>query len=392
MKDLLFNARTILTRSRYPWIDYARGICIILVCYRHVFEGLTNMGAISSDYHVLKYLNIFFFSFRMPLFFIVSGIFVGVSIAKKGAHHYINSRVQTIFYPLLVWGCIQITLQLLFSHYINVTRVPIDYVRLVYMPRSVEQFWYLNALFFVSVLYVSIKVFLGLKPWQNLVLGIIFYGIAAYFHMTETNIGFLIDVLFFYLFFAIGDNISSWMLNPNNYRWFTSVKVFLFILPFFVVIQHYFTLVNLKHNNDYYVQNFQPSLYAIAALIGGALIISLSYLLQKWNILRFLRVIGYHSLYIYVMHLIITSATRTVLVRLLHVTNVPLLMVVSIVAGILIPIMVYNIAQRAGIWWLFSLKKEPLQRERVPRVLYQAGAAFLAPKQDISKTEPETIK
>jgi fucose 4-O-acetylase-like acetyltransferase len=151
VKNLLFNARHILGRDRNPWIDYARGICILLVVYRHVFEGLTNVGVGSNSYPVLKYFNIFFFSFRMPLFFIVSGIFLGSSLLRKGVGGYINNRFQTIFYPLMVWGIIQVTLQLSFADYVNAKRFPIDYLNLIFDPRKIEQFWYLNALFFVSV-------------------------------------------------------------------------------------------------------------------------------------------------------------------------------------------------------------------------------------------------
>src|SRR6478735_8668431 len=153
MKVPLFNSQKVLSTSRYPWIDYVRGISIILVVYRHVFEGLVNVGIGSISYPVLKYTNIFFFSFRMPLFFIVSGMFVTLSLSRKGIRSYINKRFDTIFYPLLIWGTIHITLQLLFSKYINAQRTPFDYINLIINPRQIEQFWYLNALFFVGILY-----------------------------------------------------------------------------------------------------------------------------------------------------------------------------------------------------------------------------------------------
>src|SRR5690606_33386494 len=69
MKDFLFNASRILSRTRYPWVDYARGITIILVVYRHVFEGLGE--EVAEAYPALEYFNTFFFSFRMPLFFMI---------------------------------------------------------------------------------------------------------------------------------------------------------------------------------------------------------------------------------------------------------------------------------------------------------------------------------
>lgn len=357
MFNYLFNAQKILSRSRYPWIDYARGITILLVVYRHVFEGLDTVGEGSGSYTGLKYFNIFFFSFRMPLFFIVSGIFVGGSLVRKGIGDYIGNRFQTIFYPLLVWGSIQITLQLLFAGYANAEREPMNYLHLIIEPRKLEQFWYLNALFFVSVLYALVHWYGKVKPWQQLVLGMILYAVSGYCHIHDINIGFLIDVSFFYLFFAVGHVFSDMVLNTKNHSTLSSWRTTLIGLPFFVLIQHYFTYLNLLHRDDYYVQYQEPVIFAVTALIGGAFVIQVSFLLQKLDIMRFLRVIGYHSLYIYVMHLMITSAFRNLLSRTFGIGNIPVLMIVSVTAGVILPVILYNITERAGAWWLFSLKR-----------------------------------
>ena len=69
--------------SRLNWIDYARGIAIILVCYRHVYEGSKEAGIPVKDYNFLEYANISLYSFRMPLFFIISGLFIFKKPAEK---------------------------------------------------------------------------------------------------------------------------------------------------------------------------------------------------------------------------------------------------------------------------------------------------------------------
>lgn len=354
MKELLFNSGKVLARSRYPWIDYARAICIILVCYRHVFEGLAFVGEGSYSYPALKYSNIFFFSFRMPLFFIISGIFLGITLARTGLRDYLTKRFHTILYPLLIWGSIQVTLQLLFAGYVNAQRVPMDYVNLIIWPRRIEQFWYLNALFFVGALYAIIKVYGKVKLWQQLIIGVMFYGFAAYLQSNKVELGFLFDVFFFYLFFAIGDLMSDFFLNPGNYRLLSSPRTLLLILPFFLLIQHTFTILNLNAKDDYYVQYQMPAFFALAALVGGAFIINLSFLLEKYKVLPGLRVIGYHSLYIYVMHLMITSFTRIFFVRILGITSIPPIMITSLILGITLPIIFYNLANRMGGWWLFT--------------------------------------
>jgi fucose 4-O-acetylase-like acetyltransferase len=93
----LFNARYILSAGRLGWIDYARGICIILVCYRHCFDGLRESDLAVGDYPLLEILNVCFYSFRMPLFFIVSGLFVSRSLQKKSLKDYVWSRFSVVF-------------------------------------------------------------------------------------------------------------------------------------------------------------------------------------------------------------------------------------------------------------------------------------------------------
>jgi fucose 4-O-acetylase-like acetyltransferase len=358
MKVPLFNSQKVLSTSRYPWIDYVRGISIILVVYRHVFEGLANVGIGSVSYPVLKYTNIFFFSFRMPLFFIVSGMFVTLSLSRKGIRSYINKRFDTIFYPLLIWGTIHITLQLLFSKYINAQRTPFDYLNLIINPRQIEQFWYLNALFFVGILYAFIKTKFQVSAWKQVLIGILLFTASTLLYQNHIQIGFLFDVMFFYLFFAIGDLIADYILNTKNYKFLTSPWTLVAITPLFVAVQYFFTEINLEHKDDYYVQYQVPLLYAISALIGASFIISVSFNLERLNVLRFLRVIGFHSLYIYVMHLMITAFTRVFFVRIIGTTEIPLIMITSIIAGIVIPIMFYNTATRLGATWLFTLKPE----------------------------------
>jgi fucose 4-O-acetylase-like acetyltransferase len=355
----LFNSKFILARDRHAWVDYARGICIILVCYRHAYEGLTNAEALNAaNYPLLKYLNVFFFSFRMPLFFIVSGIFVGLSLQKKGLLNFVGDRFRYIFYPCIIWGVIQITLQLVFTDYVNAEREPIDYLYLLIAPREIEQFWYLNALFTVSVLYAFMKIKAKLNAWQQLGLGLVLYSVAALCTINEKNIGFLGDMFFFYPFFAMGDCISHLVTNPKKHPFISSRRMFALMIPVFFASQYFFTSINLEHGNDYYVQHFMPALYALIALAGCIFVLNVSFLLQEWNIAKFLRVIGYHSLYIYVMHLMVIAAFRAFYLKVLHGENLPLFMTVAVASGIFIPIMFFNIAERTGLGWLFELRKK----------------------------------
>ncbi len=202
-----FNKNFILSNKRFGWIDYDRGISIILVTYRHCYESMEKAGLDMKSHPYLEYINVFFFGFRMPLFFIASGIFISGSMRKRGLGTYAKNRVQTILYPMLVWGVIQITLQILMSgsEHINSDVDPVSYLYLLIWPRTTGQFWYLNALFFVGIIYALLKSFLKFKVGHQLAFGLILYAANAYFNHKGTNIYMGADIFKYYLFFAIGD-------------------------------------------------------------------------------------------------------------------------------------------------------------------------------------------
>jgi fucose 4-O-acetylase-like acetyltransferase len=358
-KDL-FNARYVLASNRLAWIDYARGICIILVCYRHCFDGLKEADLPVADFPVLQILNVCFYSFRMPLFFIISGLFVSRSLQKKRLGDYIWGRFSIVFYPLIIWGSLQITLQLLLKNYVNAKPAPFDYINLIIFPRNYannQQFWYLNALFFVGAFYAFFKVALRFKLWHQLVLSLLLYSVAGYLSYNGISFYIFPDIFHFYIYFFIGDVISSFIFKKETTDIILSPKWLIASAIFCIFMQTIFTTINMRHGDDNYINSNMTYLYLPISLSGCAFMIQLAQILQKKNILKWLRVIGYHSLYIYLMHLMLIAAVRIVLVRVFHITYIPLIMFIAISLGVAIPVFVYNFCIRLGAWWLFSLKK-----------------------------------
>lgn len=353
---------------RLGWLDYARGVAIILVVYRHVFEGLKRSFENTGDnnpvhsYIQLEHANILFFSFRMPLFFIVSGVFIGSSLAKRGLPQLIKNKMQTILYPYFFWGAIQISLQLFFSGYVNSERTAGDYLYLFYLPREVEQFWYLYALFNVTIIYAAVKATGKVTPALNTFAGLVLFIASAFLSQYKIDLGFVNDILHFYFFFALGDWISTSLRTGKLAAWIQSPILSLMLLPVFVITQYLFLTINLRHQHldakFLYVEYYQPLLFLIIALTGCFFVISVSAQLEKYNLLKWLRELGRHSLYIYVMHVIVFAGTRIVLMKGLHIESIPLLLVFCIGAGIIIPVICYRITRRLGWHWVFSLEKD----------------------------------
>src|ERR1700742_1514358 len=190
-----FNSKFILKEKRWLWVDYDKGISIMLVGYGHCMASLNGHVTDLSSYPFFTYFGAFFFGFRMPLFFIISGLLVGRSLNKKGLNNYIGDRTNNILYPLMIWGAIQITLQIIAAKFTNFTLHDdvgaITYLNLLLDPRQIGQFWYLNALFCIGVIYATIRSTFKVKPIYNVVFGLLLYGIAGYLNGNLIHIGFL---------------------------------------------------------------------------------------------------------------------------------------------------------------------------------------------------------
>jgi hypothetical protein len=79
--------------------------------------------------------------------------------------------------------------------------------------------------------------------------------------------------------------------------------------------------------------------------------------LEQSGVFKLLRVFGLHLLYIYLMHLMIIAAVRIFILKVLGIESVYLILSVAMVAGVLLPIIFYNVAMRWGLWWLFTFEK-----------------------------------
>lgn len=74
-------------RQRIEYIDIAKGFCILLVVFAHVHPATTNYG-----------IGVFFDSFRMPLYFFLSGLFFKT---YTGIGEFTIKKVNNLIIPLL---------------------------------------------------------------------------------------------------------------------------------------------------------------------------------------------------------------------------------------------------------------------------------------------------
>ena len=136
--------------SRIPWLDAARGLCIILVVLGHAIGGLTGAGLVTQE-SILVTLNYFIYTFHIPAFFVISGMLAPSSISK--IEKILNNNIKLFISLCFIWT-IQILVMNYFSNYLN-QPMPFDPREfLTLIVGSPSQFWFLKILFFVHIAYL----------------------------------------------------------------------------------------------------------------------------------------------------------------------------------------------------------------------------------------------
>lgn len=364
MRNWINNAfnTTALQEKRYSWIDYLRGIAIILVVYHHVRIGIERIQIKVPE--VIVEANMIFYSFRMPLFFLLSGIFINLAFAKKSFKELVSSKFEKLLYPYFIWVFIQVTLQIVLSEFTNSQRGFEDYTYIFYHPRYLDQFWYLPALFNVSMFFLLIRRRFDPPAWVHLVVGLVLYFSSPFI----LKISMLSDWMEFYIFFAIGNVITPFFFKPSTQKFLSDYFSFFIFLPLFISLQLYYLKNDIAEKTldpnlgitmyDYLYRMYNQLQFLVIALVGCLMMLIVAFRLQRMNILSFLRVLGYHSLYVYVLHVMIIAFVRVVMVNVFNITEPVTILIVSIFFGVTVPVVFYNLLVKDGpLWFLFFFKK-----------------------------------
>lgn len=204
-------------KKRIEWIDVAKGISIILVVYGH-----TGLDGVVADW--LK-------SFRMPFFFIISGILFNYA-KYPSIYDFLKKRKNTILRPYIIFS-------LFIFSWLNILHSS-------YVPSFSELYsgWISYALWFIPVLIMSQMLYYFIRKYFNdkiLILCIIFSALIGYI-MSYYNIHlwFKLEVVFTACFYYglgnLSKNILIKVIENSNFRIITFIMIISFLISFFASI------------------------------------------------------------------------------------------------------------------------------------------------------------
>jgi fucose 4-O-acetylase-like acetyltransferase len=323
-------------RVRIAWADTARGFAIILVVYEHVVRGLVTSGVMTWT-PATRFVDTWIYTFHMPVFFFVSGLFVSGS-AKRNWRTFTADKLRTIAYPYFVWSIITILIKVPLGDYPNHPSRLSDLARIPYDP--IDQFWFLYVLF-ILLIVASGLLKLRASPWLILFLSMLFYFAPVPLHWSV-----LIETRMFAIYFAAG-LLAGWgrdlqRLLPARELWLAT------ILVVGLFISSLSALVDLP-----YSYALQPLL----AMAGIVAVLAGSVLFVRRGIEAPIRFLGRHSLEIYLVHTIALAGVRIALQHVAHVSAPMVHLVLGTLAGIYVPIALVLILNWVGFRCAFVIPR-----------------------------------
>src|SRR5271168_2220038 len=105
----------ITSGTRSNIVDIVKGIAITLVAYGHTAQGMIHRGWWVSTGAFFS--DTFVYSFHMPAFFFVAGLFVMSSLAKRGSRRFAVDKLKTILYPYLLFALVTVSIEPLIGRF-----------------------------------------------------------------------------------------------------------------------------------------------------------------------------------------------------------------------------------------------------------------------------------
>ena len=269
-----------MAKERIAYIDFMKGLCIIIIAIGHVEENFLDS--------LLPNLNYALKSYWQPMFFFLSGLFFKTSI---GFNDFLRKKVNSLIVTLLFFHFLCCLLRLPLLAYVTYLSPEIDihFSLIDIIPpifgrywRSAGALWFLVALFDLNIIY-----YLFNKYFNRLFvfLAVMVSSVAGYTLMVNRiELPFMLDIALVALpFFMLGAIVKHFnLLVPSRYdKWGLLVMI-----PSVLLIYRY------SSNIDFLYQ-IVPNFFRLYAIPFVA-IISLFWCCKN---LRYVPLICYYGRY-----------------------------------------------------------------------------------------------
>jgi uncharacterized membrane protein YcfT len=320
------------THTRIDWVDHAKGICIVLVVMMHSTLGVEKAAGEAS------WLNGFIEwarPFRMPDFFLISGLFLSTRIGRPW-RGYLDSKVLHFAYFYVVWMTVQFATKGYGLYRSEGLAGTIE----AYALGFVDPFGTLWFIYLLAVFFAVAKAVRGLSP-------VAVFAAAAVLEMAPVDTGLL----------AIDEFASRFVYFFTGY--WLAPRIFAFAAriagkPVSVVLAGLFIW---GAGNAFLVGegwSRLPGIGLALGFVGAAAVVALGVLLAKSKLAEPLRYCGENSIVIYLAFFLFMAAARSLLLRFAPEADLGLISLAVTAGGVAGPVFLFWAVRKTPFAFLFA--------------------------------------
>ncbi|HWV41235.1 acyltransferase family protein [Pseudorhodoplanes sp.] len=316
---------------RIDWVDYAKGISIILVVMMHAtLSTEAALGASGWLHPVVEFAK----PFRIPAFFLIAGLFAARGMTKPW-RTFIDSKVLHFAYFYVLW----LTIQFLFRGPVYAVEDGALETLGQYLLAFIDPFGTLWFIYLLPVFFVVTRLTRGLPPALVLIA-------AALLEAAPIATGWtLIDEFAGrFVYFYAGYLFGRWIVT--HAEWFrTNPATTTAMLAGWGIITAACVSAGVAT---------WPGVSLALGFLGAAAVIAISVLMARAGMLGGIRYCGQNSIVIYLAFFLPMIATRMALTKTELIVDPGLVAALVTLVAVVTPLILHRIVRGTAFAFLFE--------------------------------------
>ncbi|CAM5296268.1 Inner membrane protein YcfT OS=Afipia felis OX=1035 GN=ycfT PE=4 SV=1 [Afipia felis] len=318
--------------ERIDWVDYAKGICIIMVVMMHSTLGVEAATGGTGFMHLIV---AFARPFRMPDFFLISGLFLPLVI-NRDWRTYLDRKVVHFFYFYLLWTAIQFAIK---APNFAAAGGGWSHVGVMYLETFIEPFGTLWFIYMLPVFFVVTKATLRVPAWT-------IWIAAALLETAHINTGwttideFAARFVYFYSGYLFSKHVFALAESVRRHPGLALAGLGAWALTNATLV--------------YAGMSEWPVISLALGITGACAIITIATLLASMKWIDAIRYCGEHSIVIYLAFFLPMASTRILLLKTRLITDIGWISLTVTAAGVIGALVIWWVLRNTRLGFLFT--------------------------------------
>jgi uncharacterized membrane protein YcfT len=318
-------------RGRVDWVDYAKGICIIMVVMMHSVLGVELASGETGFMHLLV---AFAKPFRMPDFFLISGLFLPLVIGRDW-RLYLDRKVVHFAYFYVLW----VTIQFAFKAPAFAAETSWAHAGFLYLESFIDPFGTLWFIYLLPIFFIVIKLTRNMPP-------LLVWSVAALLETARVATGwtvideFCARFVYIYSGYLFADYVFALSDRARRDPAWT-----LAALAAWALAEASFVALGWSELRG---------VSLMLGLAGACAVITTGTLLAHARWIDFIRFCGEHSIVIYLAFFLPMAATRTLLLKSGVIHDIGTISLIVTTVGVFGALAIWRLALAAHLNFLFE--------------------------------------